>query len=199
MMPGPFSGRIRLCAALLAAVVATTPALAMKPPAKKKAPKAAAGKEAATRATVLAVVNRFEAAYKNRDKETLLLKLMVPVPTTDMATLEKRYQWLRGYGPNDLPGSAHPPILFDLRKGSFAPDSYKVLASAPIDAMHYAVTVREEGTYQDEDGHYKVMRVRHFKMTDYKGKWYVMDYYMQENPEDYGFFVDDITDKMTRI
>src|SRR5579871_3404024 len=148
-----------------------------------------------SRAAALAVVSQFEQAYEHRDKNTMLMKLMVP--TNDQAALEKRYQWLRGYGPKDLPGSVHPPILFDHNRGSFVPTSYKVAEAAPEDPSHWQVTVKEEGTYQDEDGHYHVSRIRHFKMTNYKGRWYVMDYYLQENPEDYGFFVDDISDKMT--
>jgi len=36
-------------------------------------------------------------------------------------------------------------------------------------------------------------------MTLTKGKWYVMDYFLKENPEDYGFWVDDIVDHMTKV
>jgi hypothetical protein len=150
-----------------------------------------------TRAAILAVVAQFEQAYQHRDKKAMLFKLMVP--TTDEPTLEKRFQWFRGYGPHDMPGSAHPPILFETSKGSFVPSSYKVSAVAPAERGRWNVTVHEQGTYHDEDGRYKVSRIRRFTITMYKGKWYVMDYVLQENPEDYGFYVDDIIDKMIHV
>lgn len=157
----------------------------------------AGARGASDKAAVLAVVSQFEQAYKHKDKQTMLLKLMVP--TTDLGALEKRDQWLRGYGPRDMPGTRHPPILFETSKGSFVPSDYTVSSSAPLDSGHWDVTVKENGTYKDEDGRWKVTRVRHFKLTHYKGKWYVMDYVLAENPEDLGFYVDDISDKMTKL
>ncbi len=150
-----------------------------------------------TRSAVIAVVNQFEQAYAHKDKKTMIMKLMVP--TEDAGALEKRYQWLRGYGPKDMPGSVHPPILFESSKGSFLPTHFAVTAASPTDSNHWNVTVREEGTYHDEDGKYRVNRVRRFTTTKFKGKWYVGDYVLMENTEDYGFFVDDIADKMTPL
>lgn len=156
----------------------------------------AGNKPGNARAAVLASVSQFEQAYKSRDRQTMLMKLMVP--STDNAVLEKRYQWLRGFGPKDLPGTKHQPILFEGTRGSFVPASYTVLNAAPIDGQHWDVTVREQGSYRDEDGKWAVTRVRHIKLTSYKGRWMVMDYVLKENPEDYGFYVDDIVDKMTK-
>ena len=59
--------------------------------------------------------------------------------------------------------------------------------------------MQEIGTYSDEDGLFKVDRNRHIKLTLSKGKWWVMDYYLADSPEDYGFYVDDIRDKVTLI
>lgn len=159
----------------------------------KAGPKTKAG---GTKGAVLAVVEQWEQAYKRKDKQTLLMRLMVP--TTDLAALEKRYQWLRGYGPKDMPGTKHPPILFETSRGSFVPTGYKVMSAAPAENGRWDVVVREEGTYRDEDGTYDVVRVRQIKLTSYKGKWYVMDYTIKENPEDYGFYVDDIIDRMKK-
>lgn len=149
------------------------------------------------RGAVDGIVSQFERAYMRQDKNTMLMKLMIP--TNDANALEKRYQWLRGYGPKDMPGTVHPPILFKTTKGSFVPQQYSLLKENPIDATHWSAVVKEIGTYHDEDGRYKVTRTRNFKVTKYKGKWYVEDYYLKENPEDYGFPVDDIVDKMTKI
>ena len=145
----------------------------------------------------LAVVDAWEKAYTRKDAKYLINTLMVP--SSDNAVLEKRYQWLRGYGPNDLPGSVHPPILFKTSKGSFVPKSYKVLSTTKLDATHYDIAVQELGTYSDEDGLFKVDRNRHIKLTLSKGKWWVMDYYLADSPEDYGFYVDDIRDKVTLV
>lgn len=150
-----------------------------------------------TRGAVTAVVSQFELAYMRKNKQDMLMHLMVP--SNDAETQEKRFQWLRGYGPHDLPGSVHPPILFKTSKGSFVPTAYSVLSVDPVDANTWQATVRETGTYHDEDGEWKVTRVRQFKIVKYNGKWFVGDYYLQANPEDYGFYVDDISDKMTKI
>jgi hypothetical protein len=149
------------------------------------------------KSAAIAVVKQFEEAYKRKDKTTMIQKLMIP--TEDAGTLEKRYQWLRGYGPKDLPGSVHPPILFDSNKGSFVPTKYAVTAASSNGAGGWNVTVTEEGTYRDEDGRYRVSRVRRFKIAPYKGKYYVADYFLKENAEDYGFYVDDISDKMVSL
>ena len=151
------------------------------------------------RGAVAAVVSGFERAYMNKDKRTMLMKLMVP--TNDADTLEKRYQWLRGYGPKDMPGTVHPPILFKTTKGSFVPTRYSLQEETPIDKTHWTAKVQEKGTYHDEDGSYNVTRIRYFKIVKYSdGKWYVADYYVQGKPiEDYGFYVDDIIDKMTPV
>ncbi len=145
----------------------------------------------------LAVVDAWEKAYMRKDANYLINTLMVP--TTDFAILEKRYQWLRGYGPKDLPGSVHPPILFKTSKGSFVPTSYKLLGTQKLDDTHYDIAVQELGTYRDEDGLFKVDRNRHVKLTLSRGKWWVMDYYLADNADDYGFFVDDIRDKVKLV
>lgn len=149
------------------------------------------------RAQALAVVDQFEKAYQRKDSTTMILRLMVP--STDNAVLEKRYQWLRGYGPNDPPKGKRPPILFQTSHGSFVPTKYSVLSSRPLEKGRYEFVVREEGTYRDEDGRYRVVRVRNIKLTFFKGKWYIMDYQLPSNTETYGFYVDDITDQMTKI
>lgn len=143
------------------------------------------------------LISNFERAYMARDKKTMIMKLMVP--TQDANALEKRYQWLRGYGPHDMPGTKHPPILFESSKGSFVPTSYSLVKLTPVDPTHYQATVNELGTYKDEDGRYKVKRVRQFKLVKQGGKWYVADYYNKDNAEDYGFWVDDINDQMTKL
>jgi hypothetical protein len=149
------------------------------------------------RAGIIAVVARFEQAYKAKDKKTLLMKLMVP--THDDNAIEKRYQWLRGYGPKDMPGTKHPPILFESSKGSFVPGSYKLKSVSVADAAHGSAVVEEQGSYQDEDGKYRVTRSRTFKLVNVKGVWYVADYVLPSNTEDYGFYVDDIADKMKKL
>jgi len=145
---------------------------------------------------VLATVDAFEQAYKRKDKKAMIFELMVP--TKDAESLEKRYQWFRGFGPKDMPGTKHPPILFETSKGSFVPTGYAVGAIKRADSTHWTVTVREQGTYRDEDGRYTVKRVRTFKIVQYNHKWFVADYVLADNPEDYGFWVDDILDKMTK-
>jgi hypothetical protein len=145
----------------------------------------------------LATVAAFEAAYHAKDKKTMIFKLMAP--TQDAEALEKRYQWFRGYGPKDMPGTRHPPILFESSKGSFVPLSYQVSSSASVDPDHWTATVKEQGIYHDEDGNWTVIRLRDYKLKRVAGKWYVADYVLRENPEDYGFWVDDIVDKMTHV
>lgn len=197
-----FSGKaltaLALSATILAASTLTVPTLASGAKQKTKARKSAGVKRVTgTRAAVLAVVDQFEKAYRRKDKKTMLFKLMLP--TDNAMAMEKRYQWWRGYGPKDMPGSRHPPILFETSKGSFVPAAYKVLEAASTSGGSWSVAVREEGTYRDEDGRYKVSRMRHFTISPQKGKWYVRDYVLKENPEDYGFWVDDIVDKMTPL
>ncbi len=183
---------IWFAAAMVAVSMAVVP---MAAGAKARPPRHTAVKSASgPRAAVLLVVDQFEKAYQRKDKKTMLFKLMVP--TTDQEAIEKRYQWWRGYGPHDMPGSKHPPILFETSQGSFVPTKYRVSEAVPGEKGRWNVTVHEDGTYHDEDGGYKVARIRHFVITPYKGKWYVMDYVLEENPEDYGFRVDDIIDKM---
>jgi len=158
----------------------------------KASSQASGGKSAA-----VAVIKQFEEAYKRKDKKTMILKLMIP--TTDADVLEKRYQWLRGYGPHDLPGSVHPPILFETSQGSFVPTKYAIVSMSPGGSGGWNATVSEEGTYRDEDGKYRVSRLRQFKIAPYKGKYYVASYVLKENPDDYGFRVDDISDKMVSL
>jgi hypothetical protein len=141
-------------------------------------------------------VDVWERAYQRRDKQTMINKLLAP--TTDAGTIEKRFQWLRGYGPHDMPGTVHPPILFDNRKGSFHPTQYALMKTTKIGPNLWDNTVQETGSYHDEDGAYRVTRVRHIKVVKSGSNWYVQDYYLAENPEDYGFYVDDIQDKMTK-
>lgn len=194
--------RTGICLSALALIMAVaTPSASAWQRAKKlkTKPKATAVKAAVggAKGSALAAVDRFEQAYKKKDKQTMLMKLMTP--TQDAGTLEKRYQWLRGYGPKDDPGSKHPPILFESSRGSFVPTSYAVVSSAPAGSNKWQVVVRENGTYRDEDGRYKVLRQRIYTMQNVGGKWYVADYVLKENPEDYGFWVDDIIDKMTKL
>lgn len=181
------------------AVVAVTAAALLAPASSDAAQRARhrrGGSPQAGGSGALAVVRQFEDAYKRKDKKTLIMKLMVP--TNENNALEKRYQWLRGYGPHDMPGSVHPPILFQTWQGSFVPTNYKVVSSNP-EGGRIHVVVEETGTYHDEDGRWKVVRKRHFKLTQLKGRWWVADYYNAQNAEDYGFWVDDIADKMTKL
>jgi len=197
------NSRKTLAAALLSSVVVAASAFAGPAhtvSAKRKAHSPghqAAKNVGGPRAAVLKVVDDFEKAYQRKDKQTMIMKLMVP--TQDAWALEKRYQWLRGYGPHDMPGTKHQPILFETSRGSFVPTAYKVLTAEPTQPGQWHVAVQEQGTYKDEDGRYKVIRVRQFKITQHNGKWYVLDYVLKENPEDYGFWVDDIIDKMTKL
>lgn len=189
MKTSKISAAMRLSVCVCAAALATMPALAGQ---KHKGSAKGGGEKAA----VLSAVEKFEKAYQKQDKKAMLMKLMVP--TTDAGTLEKRYQWLRGYGPKDLAGSKHPPILFETSKGSFVPSEYKVTSSAPSNGS-WNVGVEEKGSYKDEDGKYKVTRKRLVKVTKYKGSWYISDYVLRENPEDYGFYCDDIIDTMKPV
>ncbi|MDE2126580.1 MAG: hypothetical protein KGJ62_08320 [Armatimonadetes bacterium] len=146
--------------------------------------------------SVLQVVKTWETAYEHKQRERMLMTLMEP--SEDAETLEKRYQWLRGYGPHDMPGSRHPPILFDNDRGSFVPGDYKVLEVLKQSPTAWRVTVAEHGTYHDEDGNWKVERQRDVKVVKYNNKWYVADYVLRSNTEDYGFYVDDIADTMVK-
>ncbi len=181
----------------LAALVAFN-ALTLAPAARaQKAPTKAKAPTVTGKAAAIAVVNQFEAAYARRDKKTMLLKLMVPVPGTDRLTLQKRGEWYAGHGPGDAPGTA--PALFASARGSFVPTKYAITQVKPGEGGRFDVMVREEGTYRDEDGRYKVSRVRLVKTTTYKGKAYIMDYVLPSNQENYGFYVDDVSDTMTKL
>ncbi len=181
-----------IAAAVTAILLLTNPAVAQKRHIKvKKAP------VNNTKAAVLNVVSQFEAAYKAKDKKTIIFKLMVP--SKEAETLEKRYQWFRGYGPTDMPGSKHPPILFETSKGSFVPSSYYVTTVTPDEPNTWKVNIHEHGTYRDEDGRWDVQRLRQMTVIKYNGKYYVSDYVMMDNPTDYGFYVDDISDKMSKL
>lgn len=161
-----------------------------KPPRKK------AESGGSTKAQVTELVSKFELAYARKDKTTMITKLMTPNP--DDLMVEKRFQWLRGYGPKDMPGSRHPPILFERPRGTFVPKSYLIRTVTPGDSTHYEVSVQEKGIYTDEDGKYKVERIRKIKCQKVSNKWYIEDY-PAPTDDDLGFGVDDISDKMTKI
>ncbi len=165
-----------------------------KPPRKTKA--AAAEKGGSAKVEVTALVTQFEKAYQRKDKVTMIKKLMTPNP--DDLMVEKRYQWLQGYGPKDMPGSKHPPILFERPRGTFIPTAYTLRGMTPGDATHIVASVTEKGTYTDEDGKYKVERIRQIKCRKVGAKWYIEDY-PAPSEDDLGFGVDDIQDKMTKI
>ena len=165
-----------------------------KPPRKTKAP--VAGKGGSAKVEVTALVAQFEKAYQRKDKVTMIKKLMSPNP--DDLMVEKRYQWLQGYGPKDMPGSKHPPILFERPRGTFIPTAYTLRGLTPGDATHIVASVTEKGTYTDEDGKYKVERIREIKCRKMGAKWYIEDY-PAPSDDDLGFGVDDIKDKMTKI
>ena len=183
---------VRMAAAVTVIFIMTNPAGAQA--RHKRAKKAHVD---TTKTAVLSVVSRFEAAYKRKDKQAMIMKMMVP--SKDAETLEKRYQWLRGYGPTDMPGSRHPPILFESSRGSFVPDSYYITTVTPDQPNTWKVNIHEHGIYRDEDGRWDVKRIRQMTVMKYDGKYYVFDYVLMENPTDYGFFVDDITDKMIKL
>ena len=164
-----------------------------KPPRKTKA---AAEKGGSAKVEVTALVTQFEKAYQRKDKVTMIKKLMTPNP--DDLMVEKRYQWLQGYGPKDMPGSKHPPILFERPRGTFVPTAYTLRGLTPADATHIVASVTEKGTYTDEDGKYKVERIREIKCRKVGAKWYIEDY-PAPSEDDLGFGVDDIKDKMTKI
>jgi hypothetical protein len=164
-----------------------------KPPVSKATP--AAPTAGGTKGKVLAAVDAFEKAYQRKDKTTMLTKMMYP--TKDKNILNKRYQWLRGYGVDEIPGMVRPPILFTTAPGSYVPTSYKVVKAEPIDAGNWLVVVSEKGSCQEEGKKYAVERVRHITLYLLYGKWYINNYYNTENPDEYGFWVDDIKDKMT--
>jgi hypothetical protein len=158
---------------------------------------AVAGPTGSAKAGITGIVDAFEAAYAHKDKKLMLMRLMAP--TKDDGALEKRYQWLRGYGPHDMPGTKHPPILFETSKGSFVPTSFKITSMTVSGPRSGTAYVEEKGTYRDEDGKYRVTRKRLFRLAQIGGKWYVSDYVIESNQEDYGFYVDDIADKMTKL
>lgn len=165
---------------------------------KKPAAKAVAGSpKTPGRAGALSVARQFEEAYRKKDKKQMILGLMLP--TTDAESLEKRYQWLRGYGPTDPPGGRRPPILFETSRGSFVPTKYQIASDASDGPNRWKVIAREEGSYRDEDGTYRIVRTRHILLSFTKGRWWVRDYINTANTEDYGFYVDDIADKMTHL
>lgn len=145
------------------------------------------------RAQVTALINSFEDAYRRKDKKMMLMQLMAP--TQDSYAVEKRYQWYRGFGPTDMAGTKHPPILFETSRGSFVPKVYLLKSLTPVDAAsRWNAVVEEHGVYKDEDGVFRVIRNRDMKLQKYKNQWYVMDYTLRENPEDLGFYVDTIYD-----
>ncbi len=145
------------------------------------------------RAQVTAVIDSFENAYRRKDKKMMLMQLMAP--TQDSYAVEKRYQWYRGFGPTDMAGTKHPPILFETSRGSFVPKVYLLKSLTPVDAAsRWDAVVEEHGVYKDEDGVFRVIRNRDMKLQKYKNQWYVMDYTLRENPEDLGFYVDTIYD-----
>ncbi len=188
-----------LLASVLAGVsliVVVNPTLALQK-GKHKGHKASASKSSSAGAgSALAVVDAFEKAYQRKDKNTMLLKLMTP--TKDTGTLNKRYQWLRGYGVDELPSAVRPPILFTTALGSYVPTAYKVVSSSAVSAQEYSVTVKENGGCREEGVNYKVERTRRFKLLKLNGKWFVSDYVNPTNTEEYGFYVDDISDKMVK-
>lgn len=167
-----------------------------KPPRKTKAAGTVKESGGSAKAQVTVLVAAFEKAYQRKDKQTMIKKLMTPNP--DDLMVEKRYQWLQGYGPKDMPGSKHPPILFERPRGTFVPTAYLLTSVTPGDATHCAATVQEKGTYTDEDGKYKVERTRHIACRKVGGKWYIEDY-PAPSEDDLGFGVDDIRDKMTKM
>lgn len=154
------------------------------------------GSSSAGAGSALAVVDAFEKAYQRKDKNTMILKLMTP--TKEVGLLNKRYQWLRGYGVDEKPSAVRPPILFTTAPGSYVPTTYKVVSSGANSSQEYSVTVKEKGGCREEGVNYSVERVRRFKIVKMNGKWLVSDYVNPTNTEEYGFFVDDISDKMVK-
>ena len=153
------------------------------------------GAGGSAKAAVTATVKQFEEAYKRKDANTMITKLMAP--TQDKGKIQQRGEWLKGNGPGDAPNTAPP--LFKSNRGSFVPSKYVIASAMPQGADKWQVVVKEDGTYKDEDGKYKVSRTRYVTVTKAKNKWLIADYVMKENPTNYGFFVDDISDKLTPI
>lgn len=182
----------------LGCAISTGALMVLSNSAQAKPPKRGSGGDngAAVKAKVAELVAKFESAYQHKDKVTMIKTLMTPDP--DDLMVEKRYQWLRGFGPKDLPGSKHPPILFERPRGTFVPTAYTLKSVAPSDSTHAVATVTEKGTYTDEDGKYRVERERKIKCKRENNKWYIEDY-PAPNDDDLGFGVDDIADKMKKI
>lgn len=155
----------------------------------------AGGGGSSAKTAVTAIVKEFEEAYKRKDANTMITKLMAP--TQEKGKIQQRGEWLKGNGPGDAPNTAPP--LFKSNRGSFVPSKYVIASATPQSADKWQVVVKEDGTYKDEDGKYKVSRTRYVTVTKAKNKWLIADYVMKENPTNYGFFVDDISDKMTPI
>lgn len=162
-----------------------------------KSPKATSNTASGTKGKVLAVIDAFEKAYQRKDKNTMLTKLVYP--TTDKNILNKRYQWIRGYGVDEVPAAVRPPILFTTAPGSFVPKSYKVISVNAIDGANWGAVVEEKGSCQEEGKRFSVERKRNVTVTQMNGKWYINNYYNKENPDEFGFWVDDITDKMVQV
>lgn len=147
------------------------------------------------RAAVLNTVREFETAYMKKQKGKMLMQMMAP--TKDPVKIQQRYEWLRGNGPGDAPNTA--PILFQSARGSFVPSRYNVLTAIKESPSQWKVIVNEEGKSYDEDGKYTVIRKRHFKIVQVGKKWMVGDYYLLQNATNYGFPVDDISDKLQKL
>lgn len=177
-------------------LLATMPANAQKHKHSKptKATSKKGGKPSGTRGQVAAVIEAFEQAYAKKDKATMLQKLMYP--TTDKNVLNKRLQWLRGYSLDEDARSVRPPILFTTAPGSYVPTGYKLISANPIDGANWGAIVEEKGSCREEGKKFSVERRRNVTLIQVKGKWYINNYYNKENPDEFGFWVDDITDKM---
>ena len=178
-------------------LLSTMPTTAQKHKHKPTKPTKGASKPSGTRGQVAAVIDAFEKAYQKKDKATMLLKLMYP--TTDKNIINKRMQWLRGYGIDEVPAAVRPPILFTTAPGSFVPTTYKLVSANPVDGTNWSAIVEEKGGCREESKRFSVERKRNVTLLQMKGKWYINNYYNQINPDEYGFWVDDITDKMVQI
>lgn len=164
---------------------------------RSQKPTKAVTKPSGTRGQVIAVLAAFEQAYSRKDKATMLTKLMYP--TKDKNMINKRMQWFRGYGIDEVPAAVRPPILFTTAPGSFVPAVYTLISANPIDGANWGAVVEEQGTCREEGKRFSVKRRRNVTLTQMGGKWYINNYYNTQNPDEFGFWVDDITDKMIEI
>ena len=115
--------------------------LILAAPCMVQAQKGGGGGGGSAKAAVTAIVKQFEEAYKRKDANTMITKLMAP--TQEKGKIQQRGEWLKGNGPGDAPNTAPP--LFKSNRGSFVPSKYVIASATPQSADKWQVVVKEDG------------------------------------------------------